>query len=194
MKADREREVGTAQVRLDAASRMEQIVQQATRLIAQSGYNAVSLADIAAACGIGKSTVLHHFPSMAELLEAVLLQRDAVDYLTIGRLPSNPDRVSVRAYLDMAFARNLKQQELVRLYIVLGAEALAPEHPAHGYFVERHRLAIMALTAMLPWKDDPPAAAEELLAFWQGAETVWLRDPTIDMPTLWSRFADRFFA
>ncbi|AKC78786.1 hypothetical protein XB05_08650 [Xanthomonas arboricola] len=181
-------------VRLDATTRRAQIVEQASGLIARSGYNATSLADIAAACNVRKSTILHHFPSMADLLKAVLLQRDAADYIAIGACPGGGDRREVRAYLDAAVARNLQQPELLRLYVMLGAEALAPAHPAHGYFIERHCLAVKTLAGLLAWKDDPGAAALELLAFWQGLETVWLRDPTIDFRAVWSRFGELFFA
>ena len=64
------------QRRLAPAVRRRQIVEEAARLISAAGFNAVSLADIANACDIRKSSVLHHFASMTDLLAAVLDYRD----------------------------------------------------------------------------------------------------------------------
>ena len=59
--------------------RREQILNASLGLIALSGFNAVSLSDVARACGIQKSSVLHHFPSMNELLLGVLTMREQQD-------------------------------------------------------------------------------------------------------------------
>src|SRR4051812_29324725 len=67
------------QVRLAPDVRRRQIVTEATRLISIAGFNRVSLVDIARACGIRGPSVLHYFPSMNDLLAAVLAYRDEVD-------------------------------------------------------------------------------------------------------------------
>jgi AcrR family transcriptional regulator len=183
-------------VRLDPQTRRLQILQQATRLISDKGFNAVSLADVAEACGIRKPSVLHYFPSMNDLLAAVLVHRDEQDYAAGGQAsgaaPADPE--SARAHLMRQVRHNLGQREIIRLHHVLGAEALAPDHPAHGYFVERWRWALDEVRRMLAWKPDPDAAAVELLAFWEGVEVAWLRDPELDQLAVWNSFCDRFFA
>ena len=67
--------------RMHPEDRREQILRESLRLIATSGFNAVSLSDVARACGIQKSSVLHHFPSMNDLLLAVLTLREQQDLL-----------------------------------------------------------------------------------------------------------------
>ena len=181
-------------VRLDPVVRRQQIVAQATRLIAQSGFNAVSLADIANACDVRKSTILHYFPSMKALLIAVLAGRDARDFG--GRSAAEDIPVpahDLRALVTAKFADNLHQREIIRLFHVLAAEALSPDHPAHDYFRERSQRAKVELSRILRWKPDPVAAALELLAFWQGLELEWLTDPQADVLPAWRNFADRFF-
>ena len=180
--------------RLAPEARREQILREATRLIAQSGFNGISLAAVAEACDVRKPSVLHYFPSMTELLKGVLLQRDELDYFALGaETVADPTPETVRAFVDRVIERNLQQRELIRLYQVLMAEALDPAHPAHSYFTERSRSAHEETARMLAWKDDPEGAAIELLAFWDGLEFSWVRDDSVDFRAIWNRFADRFF-
>lgn len=179
--------------RLRPEDRRLQIVLEATRLISRVGFNAVSVADIADACGIRKASVLHHFPSMILLLKAVLAHWDAAgDTVTTRNQQQVTTPAAARATLTDVVKRNLLQPELVRLYLTLGTEALSPDNPAHSFFVDRHRYARQVLADMLGWKDDPAAAALELLAFWSGMEWHWLWNPDMDMLAIWSRFSERF--
>ncbi|MFI0259090.1 TetR family transcriptional regulator C-terminal domain-containing protein [Streptomyces sp. NPDC017056] len=49
-----------------------QIVRETVRLIAEHGFHAVRVADIAAACGTSTAAVHYHFPGRDELLEAAV--------------------------------------------------------------------------------------------------------------------------
>jgi AcrR family transcriptional regulator len=175
--------------------RRRQIVAEAARLISISGFNAVSLADIARACGVAKSLVVHYFPSMNHLLAAVLDYRDEKSFAEIvdSTLP-DPTPTAVRAFTTKAVEYNLGQRELIRLHHVLDAEALSPDHPAHAYFVARAADVRRVHERLLAWKPDPPSAAVQFLAFWDGLERQWLRDPGLDVLSIWSDFCDRFFA
>lgn len=177
-------------------NRREQILREAFALIAESGFNAVSLADIARAAGIQKSSVLHHFSSMNELLLAVLEMReqeDAVFYLEgASDLVPGPD--SARALTTHVFNHNLERPGFSRLYSMLSAEALAPDHPAHDYFIDRDRNSRAEMTRLLSWKASPELAAVELLSFWSGLELAAQRDSRLDAKAVWNNFCDRFFA
>lgn len=194
MSVDATAEPRRRQVRLAPEARRRQIVQEATRLIAQSGFNAVTLADIGDACGIRPPSVLHYFPSMNDLLAAVLIERDAESYGAGEYLGELREREEVRAFLRNVVAHSVETPEVVRLFAVLGAEALDPEHPAHEYFTERTRLALLELEKMLSWKPNPRVAAVELLAFWQGLEMLWVSRQPLDYLEVWDSFCDRFFA
>ncbi len=181
------------QVRLAPEARRRQIVQEATRLIAQSGFNAVTLAEIGDACGIRPPSVLHYFPTMNDLLAAVLVERDAESY-DGGDYPADlREPHEVRGFLQRVVEHNVDIPELVRLFSVLGAEALDSRHPAHQFFTERNRLALLQLEEMLQWKPDPHTAARELLAFWQGLEALWVSAESVDYLKVWNSFCDRFF-
>jgi TetR/AcrR family transcriptional regulator, cholesterol catabolism regulator len=53
------------------ASRRGEIIDAFTRMVAESGYDAVAIRDLAEALGMSKGTVLHHFGSKDRLLEEV---------------------------------------------------------------------------------------------------------------------------
>jgi AcrR family transcriptional regulator len=182
------------QRRLAPEVRRRQIVEEAARLISAAGFNAVSLGDIADACGIRKSSVLHHFPSMADLLAAVLAYRDELSAPAGMQAGDSADPAAANSTFRSTVEHNLEQRELVRLYLVLRAEALDPSHPAHAYFKEREQSTIEAFTLALPWKPAPMLAARELYAFWTGLESQWVSDPSVDMLAVWDSFAARFFS
>jgi AcrR family transcriptional regulator len=182
-----------ARTRYAPETRRHQIVTEATRLISRSGFNAVSLNDIAEACGIRKPSVLHYFPTMNDLLTAVLAQRDLDEYESGDLLMASMGRADLRAHLRQVVERNLEMREIVTLYAVLNVEAIDPRHPAHHYFTDRTRLALETLGGLLHWKPDPPTAARQLLAFWQGLEALWVADPSTDFLRVWDAFCEDFF-
>ncbi|MDJ1133798.1 TetR family transcriptional regulator C-terminal domain-containing protein [Streptomyces iconiensis] len=58
--------------RAPSAGRPLQIVRETVRLIAEHGFHAVRVADIAAACATSTAAIHYHFPGRAELLEAAV--------------------------------------------------------------------------------------------------------------------------
>jgi AcrR family transcriptional regulator len=181
---------------MKAEDRREQILNEAFQLIAVGGFNAVSLSDIAKACGIQKSSVLHHFPSMNDLLFAVLQLRELQDYEYYAAQPAQEAPTSpaaARERFTRVFLHNLERHEFVRLYAILSAEALSPDHPAHEYFATRSRVARTEVARFLEWKDNPALAAAEFLAFWDGLELSWRQDPELDPIAMWDSYCDRFF-
>lgn len=187
--------------RMHPEDRREQILRESLRLIATSGFNAVSLSDVARACGIQKSSVLHHFPSMNDLLLAVLTLREQQDLLFYTALDiespagaRSADPTASRQLFTRLFHHNLERPDFVRLYVILSAEALAPEHPAHAFYAENTARARTEITSALAWKPEPALAAVELLSFWQGLEAARCHDPSLDVRAVWETFCDRFFA
>jgi AcrR family transcriptional regulator len=182
--------------RLPSAQRREEILMAATELIAVSGFDGVPLEAFATASGMTKAGLLHHFSSKENLLIAVLERRDLLDEAAaeLTTSESAADPASARTLMTRVVRRNLTQRSLVQLYTVLAAEALDPTHPAHDYFHQRLQEARAVLTnRLLPWHPRPAMAAVELLAFLDGLQLNWLRDPEIDFLTQWETFADRFF-
>jgi AcrR family transcriptional regulator len=61
-------------LRVDARRNLERVKEEAERLFAERGSD-VSVAEVAAAAGVGKATVYRSFPTKDDLLEAVALRR-----------------------------------------------------------------------------------------------------------------------
>jgi AcrR family transcriptional regulator len=181
--------------RLPPAERREEILAAATGLIAASGFNGVPLAAFAAASGLTKAGLLHHFASKDDLLIAVLRRRDELDAAAVtGSVKPAADAAESRAMMSALVRRNLAQRSIVQLYTVLSAEALDPAHPAHEYFRERLRSSRAMLERQVyAWHPRPRLAAVELLAFLDGLQVNWLRDHEIDFIAQWEAFADRLY-
>ncbi len=133
-------------IRLPAAQRRRQILDATTRLIGERGFWALSMQDVADACGLTVPGLLHHVGTKDRLLLAVLDHRDSEDFLALAQeLGLDADEVwgrwssgiSLPQACEALVRRNATQPEIVRLFSVLQAESLAPDHPASGYFAER---------------------------------------------------------
>ncbi|MDS0139384.1 MULTISPECIES: TetR/AcrR family transcriptional regulator [unclassified Amycolatopsis] len=99
------------------------ILDEAVRLFATRGYDATSVADIQAACGLnpGSGALYKHFPSKAALLEAAVhdnLERLATRTAATSdaRLPDDP-REALRVLADVVWAFMAADRDLIRLMI-----------------------------------------------------------------------------
>ncbi|MBQ1095415.1 TetR/AcrR family transcriptional regulator [Streptomyces sp. b94] len=173
------------------------VLDSATELFSRSGYNSVSLREIAAHAGLTHAGLLHHFPGKEQLLLEVLSRRDEVDAASLfpGLLGGDPAPALAAAgpcaaerlnRLVAVVGRNSRTPGLVALYAKLSAEASEPGHPARAYFVKRYRLLRAEIGALLgelfesaepPVTADPDAVAQQLLALMDGLQTQWLLEP-----------------
>jgi AcrR family transcriptional regulator len=173
-------------------ARRELIVDVATEVFDSVGYRAATMLQIAAACGISRTGLLHHFPTKESLLEAVLSRRDETSAAQIPKPGGTVD--DERAGLERLVAvmrRNAESPAMINLFSVLSAEAGDPEHPAHAYFVQRYArlrselagsLTRLQERGALVHDTDPSALAAELIALMDGLQVQWVLAPDqIDM-------------
>ena len=195
--------------RLPAGERRRQIIEAATRLIADRGYWGVSMQDIADRCGLTVPGVLRHVGTKVGLLIAVLEHRDVEDVQSLRaqlgtgaeEVPedwaaSRPAGVDLRELCAATMRRNAVQPEIVRLFTVLAAESLEPTHPAHAYFARRQELAAAAYASLAEQLTDrPELLARQLMAMMDGLQIQWLRDPeATDLAEEWETAAETLFA
>lgn len=167
--------------------RREAIVDAASEVFARAGFEGASIMEIAAAVGISRAGLFHHFETKEDLLTAVLDNRERADrdvFLASGsRLAGG---VGVLRGMVRLAQRNEQRPGFVRLYVVLGAEATAPDHPAHDYFVQHYarivdgtaRAVGAARSAGVVRDDiDPHRFATDLLALQDGLQLQWLLAP-----------------
>ena len=169
--------------RLAPEVRRAQILDEAVTLLSRKGYWGVTLADVAQAAGVTVQGVLHYFPSKTELLLGILDRFDAI----APALERSENAREFVAVMNRLVARNADQPALVQLYIVLSAESLSTEHPAHDYFNRRQTRAITTIEDMADgWHDDPTRFALEVLCVLDGLQLNWLRDRHMDLEKEWN--------
>ncbi|MGV9854316.1 TetR/AcrR family transcriptional regulator [Streptomyces sp. NPDC003442] len=174
--------------------RRAQIIEAAFTAFGQVGYRNASMVQLAAACGVSRAGLLHHFPTKESLLEAVLEQRELQDeehFFPSGG--AGHDGLVYFAGMIRLVAHNQANPVIVSLFAVLSSEATAADHPARPYFIARYerarrqmQLAIddLARRELLRPHVDPSTLAANLIALIDGLQVQWLLSPdAIDMPT-----------
>ena len=175
--------------RLKPSARRRQILDVATREIAASGFRGASLAGIADSVGVSQPGLLHHYPSKAALLLAVLEQKSEEDAKLVDEVFADPDG-SVEQAMTALVAANQRHPERIRLHAITSAESIDADHPAHDFYVQRYRTIRQRLAVhlaedqrrgRLPATLDLAGLATEILALLDGLQIQWLLDPSVDM-------------
>ena len=117
----------------------ERILRAAIELFTAHGFRGASLDRVAAAVGISRQGVLHYFPSKTHLLLGVLELRDEESAARAEERAARTGRRRSPRACSALVEHNQREPDLTRLFTVLAAESVAPEHPGHERFQERYR-------------------------------------------------------
>ena len=79
----------TPKVRVPAATRKAGIIQSATALFGEKGFNGTKTREIAARAGVSEALIFKHFPSKGELYGAILAKKSPI--------PELLDRIKIKA-------------------------------------------------------------------------------------------------
>ncbi|QKJ18914.1 TetR/AcrR family transcriptional regulator [Microbacterium hominis] len=171
-----------------SAQRRKDIVAAAVEVFSESGFRDGSLRTVAERAGMTHAGMRHHFPTKVDLLEAVLQWREE-ESVQRARMTHPVGADVIRAWID-SVGHNVAQPALVELEMVLSAEAISSDNPAHAYFNDLYRraeqlleraFAHMASRGELRTEIDPGVAARLLFATTLGLQTLWLRNRSIDI-------------
>ena len=164
--------------------RREDILSAAVAVYGEAGYHGSSLREVAKRAGITHAGLLYYFPTKEALLTAVLERRDIEDAERL-QLGAPPGLHVLRHFIALA-EHNVAHPGIVDLYSRLAAEAVAPDHPAHDYFVRHYQLARDAALASFQMLADegrlragvePGMAALTFIALMDGLQVQWLTTP-----------------
>ena len=146
--------------------------------------------EIAAACGISRAGLLHHFADKEALLVAVLEARDVEDRSRFEPYVRGFGAVGVlRGMVDLA-EHNRLVPGLIELFVRLSAEASTADHPAHEHFRERYARIRQGSADALRGAQrsghvraelDPEELALRLTSIMDGLQAQWLFDRSIDL-------------
>ncbi|MBB4913427.1 TetR/AcrR family transcriptional regulator [Streptosporangium saharense] len=181
-------------------ARKEHILAVALKIFAENGYRGASIAEIAEGCGLSQPGLLHHFPTKADLLTAVLEYRDRLDAEKFHVDDPTPGTAALRHYVNIV-EHNAHLPGLVKLFAIVTSEAAVnPAHPARDWAVGRYEKLIGGLAANLRLgvEDgsiradvDTTAVARLVFSMMDGLQLQWLLNPDrVDMPGLFRTFID----
>jgi AcrR family transcriptional regulator len=176
--------------------RRDKILATAIEVFGSQGFRGGSLREIAQRVGITEAGLLHHFGSKAELLAAVLAERDRLD--AQRRESEEAHGVGLVDGMRHQVRRNATTPGLVGLHVVLSAEATEPSHPAHDAYRARYRrqreadesrFRDLVERGVLRPDVDPDKIVQITSAVMDGLQLQWLLDPeSNDLPELFEHF------
>jgi AcrR family transcriptional regulator len=162
--------------KLAADVRRAEIIATADSVIAAEGFQSLSLREVARRCGMSAPGLMHYFPDLTTLLEAVLDHRDEVDLAAI--VHEIPEGASLDELIENALVYYEQSAETTRRFDALEAEAISPLHPAHAYYLERDARNFARIRPAIEAEfDDPEEAVALIRAVLDGLRFRLLRDP-----------------
>lgn len=162
--------------RLSPEARRAEIIAVARAVIAEEGYRALSLREVAHRCGMSAPGLMHYFRDMPSLLAAVLDARDAEEFELFSPQPGSAS--GVLDIIDSGFEYYSARGPEVAHFDALETEALDPGHPAHDYFVARSERTLAKLRPFVEREfADPEAVIRLLRVVIVGMRLRALRDP-----------------
>ncbi|MCV7408512.1 TetR family transcriptional regulator [Mycobacterium florentinum] len=108
------------------------LIAAAAELFAEQGFRKTTVADVADRAGISRGSIPWHFGNKDGLLEAVI-----EDFSTNWRDADPPDDGPAAGFDQLL---HFVRQPETRLLITLLAEAVEPNSPVRGFYVELHRM------------------------------------------------------
>ena len=135
--------------RADGELSRERILDAATEIAAQRGYEGTSIALVSAKCGLPASSIYWHFKDKDDLIAAVI-ERSFAGWLTAWQLPDEGaarDRVTTMA-MQIAKAL-LDSPDFLRLGLMLALERRPVEPRARAMYIQARAQAHYELTTAL---------------------------------------------
>lgn len=184
-----------------ADGRRQAILDAAIEHFAQWGYFNSSIPKIAAAVGMTKAGLIHHFGSKEALLSAVLELREQRSLRIFYSADTHNDPLEYFRQIAAQAAYNERENALTQMFCVLAAEASNEKHPAHEYFRDRYEnivrgsseiLAGMVEAGTIRPDTDVRQVASEILAVVDGFTVQWaLAGPPVSLADRVTSYLDR---
>jgi AcrR family transcriptional regulator len=166
-----------------------EILDVALEVIADDGYSAATVKNLADAVGLSQNGLLHYFGSKDALFAEILRRRDELAAIEVDfERPDFADDM-VEALLGAVDAET-SSPGMAQLSLRVAGEATEPGHLAHDFTRDRYestrkvvRDAITHLQAegRLSPELDPEAIAALVFASWDGLRIQWMYDKSTDV-------------
>ena len=135
--------------RADGELSRERILDAATEIAAERGYEGTSIGAVSAKCGLPASSIYWHFKDKDDLIAAVI-ERSFASWLMAWRLPDEGAARDRVAGLAMQIAKALLDSpDFIRLGLMLALERRPVEPQARAMFLQARAQACYELTNTL---------------------------------------------
>jgi AcrR family transcriptional regulator len=122
--------------RADGELSRERILDAATEIAAERGYEGASIALVSAKCGLPASSIYWHFTNKDDLIAAVI-ERSFADWLAAWQVPEDGAPQDRLADMAMQIAKALLDSpDFIRLGLMLVLERRPVEPRARAMFIE----------------------------------------------------------
>lgn len=137
------------QRRADGELSRARILDAATEIAAERGYEGTSIGAVSAKCGLPASSIYWHFKDKDDLIAAVI-ERSFANWLTVWQLPD--DVVAHDRLMEVAMGTAkavLDSPDFLRLGLMLALERRPVEPKARAMFIQVREQAFAALAASI---------------------------------------------
>jgi AcrR family transcriptional regulator len=132
--------------RADGELSRARILEAATEIASERGYEGTSIALVSAKCGLPASSIYWHFKDKDDLIAAVI-ERSFADWLTAWQLPAEGAARDRLATMAMQIAKALLDSpDFIRLGLMLALERRPVEPRARAMFLQARAQACYELT------------------------------------------------
>jgi AcrR family transcriptional regulator len=132
--------------RADGELSRARILEAATEIASERGYEGTSIALVSAKCGLPASSIYWHFKDKDDLIAAVI-ERSFADWLTAWQLPAEGAARDRLATMAMQIAKALLDSpDFIRLGLMLALERRPVEPRARAMFLQARAQAYYELT------------------------------------------------
>ncbi len=135
--------------RVDGELSRTKILDAATKIAAERGYEGTSIGAVSAKCGLPASSIYWHFKDKDDLIAAVI-ERSFNNWMTVWQLPD--DLVAVDRLMDVATGTAkalMESPDFLRLGLMLALERRPVEPRARAMFVKVREEAFDAMSRSL---------------------------------------------
>lgn len=166
------------------------IVEAATRLFAERGFDAPTVDEIAAAADVAKGTIYNYFDSKEALLFEFLVELEGEVQREVARFAEAPGPLAavLEGWLRYQFELNRPHLPFVRVFLsqlVLRAEAFTDHMARLQLYIDPPAMALLGRLqerGLIPADADLGRVAEELKRMHFGLSTLWaMEGPPFEM-------------
>jgi AcrR family transcriptional regulator len=139
----------TRRKRADGELSRERILDAATEIAAERGYEGTSIGAVSAKCGLPASSIYWHFKDKDDLIAAVI-ERSFAHWLAAWQFPAEGDAPDRMKAMAMQIAKALLDSpDFIRLGLMLALERRPVEPRARAMFLQARAQAYGQLTDVM---------------------------------------------